>query len=114
MNRSPLRRISARRLEETWLYQYRRKGFLMAHPYCQLWLAEQGIAEADAIRQGGCVEINGMVASIPLSTEIHHKNKRRGADLLDTSFWLAVAQNSHRRIEANKAWARTAGFLVDF
>ena len=117
MRRTSLRRISARRLEETSLYLYRRKQFLLAHPYCQVWLAEHGVDEATAIRDLGFVRLDGPSGPamvVPLSTEIHHQNKRRGADLLDTSFWLAVAQNAHRRIEANKAWARTAGFLLDF
>jgi hypothetical protein len=34
MRRTTLRRISARRLAETSLYHYRRKQFLLAHPYC--------------------------------------------------------------------------------
>jgi hypothetical protein len=51
---------------------------------------------------------------VPLSTEIHHKNKRRGADLLEPHFWLAVSQDAHRRIEENKAWARAECYLLDF
>ena len=114
MNRAPLRRISARRLEENSLYRYRRTQFLLAHPYCQVWLAEQGIAEMDAVRQHGRVQRGGFTVSIPLSTEIHHVNKRRGADLLDSRFWLAVSTGAHRQIESNKAWARAQGYLLDF
>lgn len=114
MNRVPLRRISARRLEETSLYRYRRIQFLRAHPYCQVWLAEHGIAETDAVRQQGRVHLDGVAVSIPLSTEIHHVNKRRGTDLLDPRFWLAVSAGAHRRIESNKPWARAQGYLRDF
>lgn len=114
MNRTPLRRISARRLGENWLYQYRRKEFLSAHPYCQVWLAEHGLAEADVIRRGGRVAFDGVVSTAPLATEIHHKNKRRGADLLDSQYWLAVSQVGHRRIEENKTWARAQGYILDF
>ncbi len=114
MNRAPLRRISARRLEETSIYRCRRIQFLRAHPYCQVWLAEQGIAETDALLQNGRVQLNGVQVSIPLSTEIHHVNKRRGADLLDSRFWLAVSSQAHRQIETNKAWARAQGYLRDF
>ena len=117
MRRTSLRRISARRLEETSLYHYRRKQFLLAHPYCQVWLAEHGIDEATAIRDLGFVRLagpSGPATVVPLSTEIHHRNKRRGADLLDQKHWLAVSTDAHRRIEANKAWARAEGFLLDF
>lgn len=83
MKRSPLRRISARRLEETWLYCYRCRQFLLAHPYCQVWLAEHGVAESTAIHQQGRVAVGGVIVSVPLSSQVHHKNKRRCADLLD-------------------------------
>ena len=114
MNRVPLRRISVRRIEETSLYRYRRTRFLLAHPYCQVWLAEHGIAETDAVRHHGRVHLGGVTVSIPLSTEIHHVNKRRGTDLLDPRFWLAVSTGAHRQIESNKAWARAQGYLLDF
>ena len=117
MNRSPLRRISARRLEETWLYCYRRKQFLLAHPYCQVWLAEHGVVEAEAIRAGGQVRPNGPegpLSVVPLAIQIHHANKRRGADLLDQHYWLAVSREAHEQIESNKAWARAQGYLLDF
>lgn len=114
MNSAPLRRLSARRLEEDRLYQYRRKCFLLAHPYCQVWCAEHGVGEAVAIRQGGRLPLAGAIVSVPLATEIHHTNKRRGADLLDQQQWLAVSQAAHRRIEDHKAWARAQGYLRDF
>ena len=114
MVRSRLRPVSARRLHETWLYQYRRKQFFAVHPYCQVFLAEHGIDEAEAIRQRGCVLLNGTPVTIPLATELHHRNKRRGADLLDQSEWLAVSGEAHRRIEEQKDWARLAGYLHDF
>jgi hypothetical protein len=114
MTRTPLRRFSVRRLAENRLYQYRRKHFLLAHPYCQVWLAEHGVAEAVAIRDGGRVPLTGAPVSVPLATEIHHINKRRGTDLLDQQHWLAVSPEAHRRIEDNKAWARAQGYLLDF
>jgi hypothetical protein len=114
MIRSRLAPVSARRLHESWLYEYRRKQFLAAHPYCQVWLAEHGVEEADAIHNGGRVEVNGTLLTVPLSTEIHHKNKRRGFDLLDPSEWLAVSADAHRRIESEKDWARARGYLRDF
>ena len=117
MRRTTLRRISARRLEETSLYHYRRKQFLLAHPYCQVWLAEHGVDEATAIHDFGFIRLDGPsgpATVVPLSTEIHHQNKRRGADLLDQQFWMAVSRDGHEQIEANKAWARAQGYLLDF
>ena len=114
MKRTPLRRISARRLNENDYYLYRRRRFLDLHPYCQVWLAEHGHAEVAAIEGGGVVEQDGNRTLIPLSTEIHHANKRRGSDLLDEANWLAVSADAHRRIEHDKAWARARGFLRPF
>lgn len=34
---------------------------------------------------------NGVRVTAPFATEIHHRNKRRGIDLLDQSEWLAVS-----------------------
>lgn len=115
MKRTRLNRISPRRLLETNLYQYRIRQFLLLHPYCQVWLAENNILESDAIQAGGVVVLaNGPRVSVPLSTQVHHKDKRRGADLLDQSHWLAVSAAYHRRIEDNKDWARIHGYLLDF
>ncbi len=50
----------------------------------------------------------------PRSTEIHHTNKRRGEMLNDETHWLAVCRANHERIENDKAWARRAGFLLNF
>lgn len=114
MIRSALCRISARRLEETWLDRYRCQRFLLAHPYCQVWLAEHRIAEEIVICQRGRVLLDGAIVCAPLSTEIHHRNKGRGVDLLDPRGWLAVSSDAHRRIEANKTWARARRYLEAF
>ncbi len=115
MKRSTLRRMSERRVEETVLYQVRRKKFLNDHPYCQVFLAENGIDEATAIKGGGTVQLaNGTVVAVPLSTQIHHKNKRRGDDLLIQQHWMAVSRASHELIESNKAWSRARGYLLPF
>jgi len=114
MNCSTLRPMSVRRFEETGLYKYRRRQFLLAHPYCQVFLAEHGIAEEDAIRDGGRVVIGGVATLVPLSTQVHHKNKRRGNDLLGQEYWMAVSDEAHHRIESNKTWARASNFLLNF
>lgn len=60
------------------------------------------------------VLLDGSAAIIPIATEIHHTNKRRGADLLDPQGWLAVSPEAHQRIEANKTGARGTGWRLDF
>lgn len=115
MKRTRLNRISRRRLLETTLYHYRIRQFLLLHPYCQVWLAENSILESNALEQGGVVTLsNGSRVAVPLATQVHHVNKRRGADLLDQQYWLAVSAAYHRQIETNKDWARTKGYLLDF
>ena len=79
-----------------------------------MWLAEHGVEEAVALRLGGRVPLAGALVSVPLATEIHHRNKRRGADLIDPQHWLAVSAAAHRRIEDHKTWARAQGYLLDF
>jgi hypothetical protein len=115
LKRSRLRRISARRLFETDLYRYRVRLFLLKHPYCQVWLAERGIEEEWAKAQNGLVcGTDGVRMVVPLATQVHHRNKRRGADLLDQTEWLAVSREAHAWIENHKDWARARGFLRDF
>jgi hypothetical protein len=115
VKRSRLNPISPRRHRETAGYRAHLVQFLFLHPYCQVWLKEHGIAESHAIWRGGVVKLaNGHRLSVPLSTQVHHMNKRRGADLLDQRHWLAVCAEYHRRIETDKAWARDRGYLMDF
>lgn len=48
---------------------------------------------------------------IPKSTEIHHTKKPKATYLNDESTWLAVCREMHEKIENNKAWARSKGYL---
>jgi len=115
MSFSLLKPMSDRRLLDSPLYRYRRQQFLLLHPYCQVWLAEHHLTEDEAKQQQGLVRLpDQSTVSVPLATEIHHRNKRRGADLLDQSEWLAVSREAHARIEGHKTWARAHGYLRDF
>jgi hypothetical protein len=109
-----LRRATDLRHHQNGLYLYCRKLFLAAHPYCQLFLAERGISEAEAFRRGGIIPLNGVPTSIPLATQVHHRDKRRGARLLDERFWMAISPWGHDQIELNKSWARERGYLLQF
>jgi hypothetical protein len=52
------------------------------------------------------------VEKIPIATQIHHRNKGRGARLLDERWWMAISSEIHDRIEGNKDWARKIGLLL--
>lgn len=116
VRRTPLRRISPRRQREHRLYRARCAQFLAAHPFCQLWLAEQGLAEARVLAADGIVldAISGRYLRVPRASTIHHRNKRRGSRLLDERHWMAVSWAGHRRIETHKRWARERGYLATF
>jgi len=111
-----LRRISFRRRGELNRYGPKRKKFLRDHPYCQFWLAENSVSEAHAIAQRGRVRIgkDSAKVSVPRSSTIHHRNKRRGARLLEERFWMAVSWAGHRFIEQQKKWARDRAYLTQF
>lgn len=113
---SPLRRVSTCRRQQLRHYETRRVEFLREHPYCQFWLAEHGIAEELAIRRHGILRLRPGVPPlhVPRSSTVHHRNKRRGARLLDEREWMAVSWTSHRAIEAGKRWARERGYLRAF
>jgi hypothetical protein len=125
-----MRRVSGRRAALLPTYAALRDRFLAAHPYCQVWLAENGLTEADvrfalavARKEWGdsvCIGLPqpclglATVCAVPMATEIHHANKRRGARLTDTAHWLAVCRRMHALIERNKSWARDRGYLRNF
>ena len=74
---------------------------------------ERGIPEALAIQHGGTIPGDPQVV-VPLATQVHHRDKRRWARLLDESQWLAVSRQAHRQIEDSLEWARANGYLRDF
>lgn len=135
LRRSPIRRVSEKRLAELKRYWARIPGFLAEHPVCQIWLAEHGFTEADLTKDPAgqwCVRIEvpdltqpiavGARAPLkeirllpaPRSEVVHHRNKRRGARLLDESEWIAASRRGHGQVEGGKAWARQKGYLRPF
>lgn len=115
-----LRKASPKRAKQLREYSTARKVFLAAHPICQVWLAENGWEELGSYQYGSMrygITLGMLLHynfAAPFSTEVHHKNKRRGAMLLDQAFWMAVSREAHERIESNKAWAREKGYLLNF
>lgn len=123
MKRTPIRKVSKKRSKALAEYRLKRADFLAAHPFCMVWLNENGFDETDALSAlaflpGSFVMgvFNGekiaiRTFDIPKSTEIHHVAKRYGSRLNDESKWLAVSREMHEKIEMNKSWARERGYL---
>lgn len=121
----PMKRVSDKRRGQLRIYGPRAKRFLEDHQICQVWLKENGWKESWP-EAGWYYRLDEEtfplattnrlvnVFNAPRSTQVHHKDKRRGARLNDETKWLAVCSKNHRRIEDNKAWARANGFLEDF
>lgn len=118
IRRTPLRRVSKKRKAALVEYYARRKIFLVLHPYCQVWLAENGFKESDIFQitgRGGVVArkdgFRCQEYSVPRSSEIHHTKKPKATYLNDETTWLAVSREMHDKIEQNKSWAREKGYL---
>lgn len=45
------------------------------------------------------------------TTDVHHK-KGRGKYLLDTSTWIALSREGHRKVEENPTWAYENGYSL--
>jgi len=96
----------------------RRTAFLIAHPWCQVWLAENGVKQADVNDRGfaevedasDVEKVGRYFMKCPASCDIHH-TKKRGRFLLDESTWMAVSRVYHEKIHTNPSWARERGYL---
>ena len=112
LRRTPLRRVSKKKAKTDAEYMKLRRAFLIAHPWCQHWLAERGLTEGDVMLNvvgGAFVMKHGPV---PRSTEIHHK-KGRGKHMLDTSTWMAVRPGHAFYIHNNLSHSRKMGYILD-
>jgi hypothetical protein len=115
IRRTPIRRVSKKRKQALTEYYRRRERFLKEHPYCQVWLMENEIDEAQlklGIISNTDPRYKGLTPyNIPKSTEIHHTKKPKKKYLNDETTWLAVSREMHDKIEQNKNWAREKGYL---
>lgn len=105
---------TAQRLE----YYERRRAYLKAHPYCQIFIEVHSMIEKEVVECFGvargtlCGDRCWLTA--PKATTIHHRNKRRGQRLNDESEWMSASRFWHDEVERNKAWARSLGLLRNF
>lgn len=86
-SKRPMRRMSVKRQKETKKYLSVREQYLKRYPVCEV-----------------CAENP--------SVEIHHK-KGRGVLLAQDRYFAAVCRECHEKIEWNRRWARTEGWLLD-
>jgi hypothetical protein len=121
---TPIRKISKKRVNLNKVYRALSKTFLEEHPFCQHWIAECGLDEAEVIRSGGWyqVELNHPLkpyglksyvgkAQVPRSAEIHHK-KGRGKYFLDPSTFMAVRPNHAMYIHMFTKEAYERGYML--
>lgn len=107
-------RVTPERADERREYNRLREEYLRAHPYCQIWIAERGLDEAEVIATLGYATTGFSFwkgERVPLSTQIHHRNKCRRARLTDFRFVMAASQKWHDEVENRKSWARDRGYL---
>lgn len=113
-----LRRVNPERAIENAEYRPAKEQFLREHPLCQYAIAQLGLDEAKVLlayfRQSkpftGWFRYKGH--NIPSADDVHHRNGRIGARLLDQRWWLAVWRFSHDMIEGNLGQAREEGFAL--
>jgi hypothetical protein len=111
MKRTPIRKVSVKRNAQLREYSKLRLAFLQEHPYCQATILLNNLDEALVIARSGYIS---PTLTVPFATEVHHRNKRFGKRLNDTTHWLAVCRELHTRIENEKQWARANGLLENF
>ncbi len=127
MKRTPLKRggplkrtkrlspVSKKRRKESAIYLKKRAAFLEAHPFCEVWLQNNGIELVD-VPDGldGTFSIisDGKTKTAPRSTEVHHTAGRTGENYLDESTWMAVSRQAHEWLHAHPREARAKGWLA--
>lgn len=116
LKKTRIPRVSQKRKREMVEYAKKRKAFLEAHPWCQVWLTENGVDENKVAPHGVAyvqhpdIRWVSLPRPVPRSTEIHHR-AGRGKNYLNEATWLAVSSEMHRRIHENPSWARAKGYL---
>ncbi len=114
LRKKPLAKMSAKRKVEKPLYDKLRAEFLAAHPYCQVWLKENGFTEDRISPNGVIYSLSGPLRMwyVPRSTQVHHGAGRYSGNYLKTETWWAVCQEMHEKIHRNPKWARERGYMT--
>lgn len=86
LKRTPLNKISKKRIAQNKEYEILRKKFIKDNPKCEL---------------------------CPKSTkDLHHKNGRNGSRLTDPVYFMAVCRSHHEFIHLNPEESRKNGWLI--
>lgn len=104
----PIRKVAKKRVKLNSEYSKLRKNFLNSHPFCQWFILELGHSWEYAMGEFNYLRDSGIY---PESTEIHHR-KGRGKFLLDTSTWMAVGPEGHRRIHATPEESYAKSYML--
>ncbi len=121
--RKPIPRKSKRKSQQDRFYEIVRAQFLKDHPFCQHWIAENGLDEDKIVANNGWYESKPddkltviprgrFMQRVPESSEIHHK-KGRGKYLLDTRYFMAVRSGHAFYIHGNTKDAYAKGYMLD-
>lgn len=110
--RKTMRRVSKRRAKERRGYRTQEEIYLGLHPFDMIVIAMLGMKEETVIANGGQYDLDGQRKIVPRSTQVHHRNKARGARLNDERWWMATSGESHDLVEHNKGWGRWEGYLL--
>lgn len=100
--------IRKERAAERRMYNKDRDEYLKAHPYCQIFIAQNRLNEEEVISAEGF--LRGLC--IPLATQIHHRNKTNGPRLLDKRWWMSACHEEHQYVENHKEESRKIGLLL--
>lgn len=125
--KSKVRRISSSRQIDRRIYNRRRKAYIEAHPFCQIYIAQHRLNEAEVIRNNGTAAIHTKCSKsatrlygvtdgvytiqVPLANQIHHRNKADHERLLLEDYWMSAGTVGHRWAEDHKDEARKIGVL---
>lgn len=102
-------RIRPERRREKATYKIQNVAYLEAHPFCQITIAIHRQTEERILANNGFYTIAGVMRRIPFATQVHHRNKCRGARLTDERFFMSACDDEHWHVENGKAWAREIG-----
>lgn len=109
---TPISNVSSRRKTERAEYTREAARYLALHPYCQIFIFRHELSEEAVLRGKGQLVYMGKTIRVPRASQIHHRNKRDGARLLDQRWWMSASAIEHDWVEHHKDVARALGLLL--
>jgi hypothetical protein len=112
LKRSRMRSVSKGRAKQLREYSVKRRAFLKAHPWCQIWLRRHYMTEEHANAYNGWFAIMANLVRCPRSCDVHHSKGRTGKNYLDETTWVAASREEHEWAHRHPSQARALGLLV--